>query len=81
MAARELLLLLVVVALTGARSVEIFNVRHYGAVGDNTTCDTMSVRAAAKALAMAGTCRTIVPYYYSTIVGISRDLIAGISTG
>jgi polygalacturonase len=50
----ELLLLLLVVAAPSAHSVEIFNVRHYGAVGDNTTYDTISVRAAAKALLHAG---------------------------
>jgi polygalacturonase len=54
MAASELLLLLLAVVAPTARSVEVFNVRDYGAVGDNTTYDTTSVRAAAKALLHAG---------------------------
>jgi len=45
-------LLLVIVVPTSA--VNIFNVRHYGAVGDNATFDTLAVRAAAKALLHAG---------------------------
>ena len=50
----QLLLLLAVVVAPSARSVKIFDVRHYGAVGDNNTYDTISVRAAAKALLRAG---------------------------
>jgi polygalacturonase len=36
------------------RGSAVFNVRHYGAVGDNTTHDTIAVRAAAAALRKAG---------------------------
>ena len=41
-------------AAPSVRSTPVFDVRHYGAVGDNTTHDTASVRAAAKALLHAG---------------------------
>ena len=48
-------LLLLLLSIGGAADAgRVFNVRHYGAVGDNATYDTIAVRKAAGALAQAG---------------------------
>ena len=47
-------LLLLSMHMSGGATGQVFNVRHYGAVGDNTTYDTVAVRKAAGALAQAG---------------------------
>jgi polygalacturonase len=65
-------------------SAEVFNVRHYGAVGDNTTLDTISVRAAAKALFHAGGGTLLFPSGGNFLTGpfnISSNSIVVIEAG
>ena len=51
----SVLLPLLLLTMNGAADAgRVFNVRHYGAVGDNATYDTVAVRKAAAALAQAG---------------------------
>ena len=65
-------------------SAEVFNVRHYGAVGDNTTLDTISVREAAKALFHAGGGTLLFPSGGNFLTGpfnISSNSIVVIEAG
>ena len=50
----SVLLPLLLLSMSGAAAGRVFNLRHYGAVGDNATYDTVAVRKAAAALAQAG---------------------------
>ena len=62
----------------------VFNVRHYGAIGDNTSYDTVAVRAAAKALLQAGGGTLLFPAggaYLTAPFNVSSHSIVAIEAG